>query len=326
MWFSLLICTYNRSNSLIRLLKSVEEQFLYPNEILIIDASEGQETKLKLEPLKFKNLKYFRVQNESKGLTKQRNFGLDRISKSSQIVCFLDDDIILEKEYFQNLIGTYEKFPQALGVGGFIQENIKWIRTNNNGTQYNFYQFDGYKRPFGSRYLLRKILGLLPDKRPGFMPEFSHGYPIAFLPPSSKIYPVEYFMGGVSSYKTEIFDKLSFSERFAGYGLYEDMDFCLRLSLMGELFVNTSAKVQHLHEESGRPDYFKYGKMMIENGHYVWKLKNQNSALKSVMKWYLINLVLIGVRLTNILNDKNRSRPFFDVLGRLNGLYNVLTK
>mgnify|MGYP001269438940 CR=1 FL=1 len=37
---------------------------------------------------------------------------------------------------------------------------------------------DNYVRPLGQRNVLRKSLGLLSDKPPGFMPDFSHGFSI----------------------------------------------------------------------------------------------------------------------------------------------------
>lgn len=320
MWFSLIICTYNRSKSILRLLESLEDQSLYPNELLIIDASEEDGTKELFLKNDYKNLRYFKVPDNQKGLTRQRNYGIEKVAEESEIICFLDDDIILEQDYFKNLILTYHSFPKALAVGGYIIENITWSKISDEKVNFSQFDFDGYKRQLGGRYKLRKKFNLLPDKPPGFMPEYSHGFPIAFLPPSNQIYPVEYFMGGVSSYKKSVFNQICFSERFRGYGLYEDMDFCLRISKLGPLYVNTSAKVQHLHEESGRPDYFKYGKMMIKNGHYVWRLKFPDPEIKNRIKWHLINYILIFVRLTNVLNDPVKTRPLMDATGRIYGL------
>src|SRR5690606_30995801 len=131
------------------------------------------------------------------------------------------------------LINTYNNLPDAVGVGGYITNQVNWIKSDGNAN-FDEYKFDGYIRKLGSRNLIRKKLGLLSDSPPGVMPEFSNGLAIGFLPPSGKIYPVEFFMGGVASYRKEIFEKLAFSEYFQGYGLYEDMDFCLRSSRLGQ--------------------------------------------------------------------------------------------
>ncbi len=125
MKFSLIICTYMRPQPLLLLLQSVQEQTIYPNEILIIDGSTNQETEKILKESPFDNLNYFRVPTEHRGLTKQRNFGIERVGNEIEVVCFLDDDIVLENDYFEQLLKTYTIFPEALGVGGYIIDETK---------------------------------------------------------------------------------------------------------------------------------------------------------------------------------------------------------
>ncbi|HMR17371.1 MAG TPA: glycosyltransferase family 2 protein, partial [Mariniflexile sp.] len=124
--FTLIVCTYMRPQPLLNLLHSVAKQTLYPNEILIIDGSTNNETESILKQHPFKNLNYFKVDVLHRGLTKQRNFGIEQVSKSSEIVCFLDDDIILDAHYFENLIQTYTEKPDALAVGGYISNEVSW--------------------------------------------------------------------------------------------------------------------------------------------------------------------------------------------------------
>ncbi|TRO63898.1 glycosyltransferase family 2 protein [Christiangramia sabulilitoris] len=324
--FSLIVCTYSRADSVIQLMDSVATQSLYPNEILIIDASEDDRTEGLLSTKNYKSLLYYKVAEKNKGLTKQRNFGIGNANLSSEIICFLDDDIVLEEDYFKNLMGTYKLKPGAVAVGGRIVENGVWRETTETYKPgYDEFEKDGYVRKLGSRNVLRKKLGLLSNKPPGFMPEFSHGFSTGFLPPTGKIYPVEFFMGGVSSFRREIFEKVKFSEYFEGYGLYEDMDFCLRASKLGELYVNTSARVFHLHHESGRPDYFRYGKMVVQNGYYVWKLKYPDVKLKSQIKWYLITILLTVIRLKNGLFDGEKI-AVNDFQGRIKALLTLRSR
>ena len=126
MRFSLIICTYMRPQPLLKLLQSVSSQTLYPNEILIIDGSLYNQTQNTLEENNFKGLKYFKVQEEDRGLTRQRNYGIERVSELSDIVCFLDDDVFLEPDYFDQLITTYSEKPDALAVGGYITNEVSW--------------------------------------------------------------------------------------------------------------------------------------------------------------------------------------------------------
>lgn len=308
-----------------RLLKTVATQSLYPNEILIIDGSPGNETQETLSQNQFQNLKYFKVAEEDRGLTRQRNFGVQKVSEKCEIICFLDDDIILSSSYFERLMETYKNFPEALGVSGYITNETEWQRTKPNEKQSSerFY-LDGWNRTKGSRFSLRRRFGLEPDCPPGIMPEFSHGYSTGFLPPTGEVYEVEMLMGGIASYRISIFKKIRFSNHFEGYGLYEDADFSLRASKLGKLYVNTGAKLEHHHHPEGRPNHFEYGRMVMRNGWYVWREKFSKPRLGARVKWHATGLLLTFVRLGNVLTTSEKQAAASETLGRIVGWFGIL--
>ena len=314
-----------RPQPVLKLLESVNEQLLYPNEILIIDGSTNTETELILKENKFKHLSYYKVEETNRGLTKQRNYGINLVSKSSEIICFLDDDIILTPSYFKHLIKTYNTYPKALAVGGYIINEVNWIKQEigRSRSTSKFY-FDGWERSEPSRFKMRKWFGLLPDTDPGFMPTFSHGRSISFLPPSGKIFQVELIMGGVSSYKKEVFQKLSFSNYFKGYGLYEDADFSLRLAKTGSVYVNTNAQLEHHHDDSGRPNKYNYGKMVIRNGWYVWRVKYPKPSFIAKLKWNATAIILTKIRLLNIVTTSNKKEALIESIGRIVGWWSLI--
>ncbi|MEC4004389.1 glycosyltransferase family 2 protein [Flavobacterium sp. SUN052] len=323
--FSLIVCTYMRANALLDLLNSVKEQTYYPNEIIIVDGSLNNETQQALEQNKFENLIYFKVDDLNRGLTKQRNFGISKVDSLSKIVCFLDDDTILEKDYFEQLLNTYTIYPAALGVGGYITNETIWEKaTPNYHPKFKEYFYDGWRKMDGSRFLIRKRLGLDTNLPPCYMPEFSHGRSVAFLPPSGKIYQVEQLMGGVSSFKKEILDQYKFSTYFQGYGLYEDADYTFRLSKIGSLYLNTNAKLAHFHDGSGRPNKYNYGKMVLRNGWYVWRVKYPNPRLIARIKWNLIALLLTMIRFTNVFTTSHKKEAFTESIGRIVGWSSLL--
>ncbi len=320
--FSLIICTYMRSKALLNLLNSVKLQTLYPNEILIIDGSFDTATKLILESNSFEKLVYYKVSDAERGLTKQRNYGIARVNPLSKVICFLDDDTILEPDYFEELIKTYELYPEALGVGGYINKEIQWTKAKvNQKPKRDEFHYDGWKRKDGSRFVWRKRLGLDSNRSPGFLPEFSHGRSISFLPPSGETYEVEQLMGGVSSFKTSVFKAMQFSTYFEGYGLYEDADFTLRLSKTGKLYVNTAAKLGHFHDASGRPNQYEYGKMVVRNGWYIWRVKYPKPSFKAKIKWHTITLLLTAIRATNIFTTNKKKEALTETLGRVVGWF-----
>lgn len=325
MKFSLVICTYMRPEPLVQLLQSVQGQTVYPNEILIIDGSTNNETEVILKENRIEGLKYFLVPFEQRGLTKQRNYGIERVGNEMGIVCFLDDDTFLENDYFEQLLKTYQIYPETLGVGGYIMNESECEFVGNDYVpKIDEYFFGGWKRKDGSRFVLRKKLGLDSDCPPGYSSLYSHGRSVGFLPPSGKIYEVEMLMGGVSSFKKEVFETLQFSTYFEGYGLYEDADFTLRVAKKGKLYVNTSAQLNHYHDASGRPNQYQYGKMVVRNGWYVWRTKNPKPSLDVKLKWHSITILLTVIRFSNTFATSNRKAAFTEALGRMVGWWSLL--
>ncbi|MBS4041277.1 MAG: glycosyltransferase family 2 protein [Flavobacteriales bacterium] len=324
---SLIICTYQRPQALYRLLESLQLQTRYPEEVIVVDASLNEETKRLLEHHTYANLRYFLVDKEHRGLTKQRNFGIQQVLDQSEIIAFLDDDIILYPNYFEQLLGTYQKFPEALGVGGYIINETHWKEV---GYVYlpkeNEFYWDGWVRKDGSRMVWRKKLGLDSNVPPGWMPTFGHGRSIGFLPPSGKTYQVEQLMGGVSSFKKEVFQHVQFSTFFEGYGLYEDADFTLRLSKLGKLYLNTAAQLEHHHEPSGRPNQYQYGQMVVRNGWYVWRVKHPKPTISDRFKWHSITLGLLTIRFLNTFTTPSKKQAWSESLGRVWAYFRLFWK
>lgn len=322
---ALIICTYRRAIPLLKLLNSVAAQTIYPHELLIIDGSEDEETKKILSKNRFENLNYFQIDSKDRGLTKQRNFGISKVTQDTDIVLFLDDDTVLTTNYIEEILNTYAKFPEALGVGGYITNEVTWEKVKEDYKPLlNEFYFDGWKRKDGKRFVWRKKIGLDTNLPPGFVPEFSNGRSIGFLPPSNKIYQVEQLMGGVSSFKKQVFEKLRFSEYFEGYGLYEDADFTIRLSKIGKLYVNTAACLEHYHEASGRPNQYNYGKMVVRNGWYVWRVKNETPTFNAIIKWHTIVLLLTIIRFSNTFTSYEKKAAFTEAFGRTVGWWSLL--
>ena len=164
-----------------------------------------------------------------------------------------------------------------------------------------------------------KKLGLDSDVPPGCSPEFSHGRSVGFLPPSGKVYPVEQLMGGVASFRKTVFEQFQFSTYFEGYGLYEDADFTLRVSKIGKLYLNTAAQLEHHHDAAGRPNQYSYGKMVVRNGWYVWRVKNPKPSFNAQLKWQAITLLLMAIRGTNIVSSSKKQEALTETMGRVVG-------
>ncbi|WP_395044931.1 glycosyltransferase family 2 protein [Flavobacterium sp.] len=323
MQFTLIICTYMRANPLLRLLESIKLQTLYPSEILIIDGSTNDETFNILEENKFQNLIYYKVRPEDRGLTKQRNFGVKKVHQSSEVVCFLDDDTVLDFNYFKNIIETFLSIPNAIGLGGIAINENKWkLNTENFCTNSKYFVLDGFYVKESSRNYLRNVLALNSDQLPGIMPEFSHGKTFSY-PMTNKNYPVDLLVGMSMSFRKQIFSHIFFSEYFEGYGLYEDADFSLRALQFGQNYIVSSALLSHYHDQSGRPNQYKYGKMVVRNGWYVWRVKYPNPTFYAKIKWHSITLLLTFIRISNIFTTQQAKGAFTESIGRLLGWFSL---
>jgi GT2 family glycosyltransferase len=314
-----------RPESLLQLLRSVQLQTLYPDEILIIDGSYNTETESVISENQFGDLHYFLVPENFRGLTKQRNFGLDKVALSSTVIAFVDDDTELTPNYFEELIKTFADNPEISGVGGVAINENGWRLTEPN-KKYNsnrYFQFDGFVYKEGQRNVVRNCLGLHSNLGPGRMPDYSHGKTCGF-PLNGKTYEVDLLVGMSFAFRTKVFDSLRFSTYFEGYGLYEDADFSIRALQFGKNVINTKVQLSHYHHPSGRPNLYKYGKMVVRNGWYVWRTKNPKPSLDAKVKWHSITLLLTVIRFSNTFTSSNRKAAFTEALGRMFAWWSLL--
>lgn len=317
---SLIICTYNRPNDVRNLLLALLGLARKPDEVIVVDASTSNETKIIVEQLnEVAQLKiiYELVSFENRGLTKQRNLGISLAT--GNLVSFLDDDTIPFFDYFTAIENVFNQKSDAVGVGGHVITDSEWIPFNQKEIKtIHWYYFDGFKRQDSKRWVLRKRLGLSTGDSPGHMPKFGHGRP-ANYPNIGKIYEVEYFMGCASTWRKELFSKAQYSLFFEGYGLYEDMDFCISANFIGKNYYCPAARVNHYHSPNARPRYFHYGKMVTYNGWYVWRRRWKSPAIIDIAKWWLITILLLTLRFFDIRNGGPE-----EAIGRIAGCFKII--
>ena len=323
--FSLIICTYQRPDAITNLLNSVINQSVYPNQIIVVDGSEGIETQNCSLEKTFKSLEYFKVEDGVRGLTRQRNYGISQLNEEAEVVCFLDDDVVLEPGYFEAVIKTFRDCSDVVGIGGVATNENLWKPSKRTKSTDKIYVLDGYERKESQRFYLRNKLGLQSPDLPGIMPSFSHGRTYGY-PLTGKVYEVDLLIGMAMSFRRSVIDSEKFSLYFDGYGLYEDADYSLRALKYGKNAICTSAKLQHYHDPAGRPQPYKYGKMVLRNGWYVWRIKYSNPDLKSRLKWNATALLLTLIRFSNVFTTSARKDALLEASGRVAGWFNLFFK
>lgn len=325
---SLIVCTYRRPWQVQTLLAAIEGQRRLPDETLIVDGGSDNETEQVVQRVQqenqIPNLRYYRVPPEERGLTRQRNYGISLAQR--ELVAFLDDDTVPEPYYFAEIIGCFERHPDAAGVGGFITNESDW-RPSKGGKRFplGLFRWGEWERREDYRWRLRKLLGLTSSLPPGWMPDTGHGRPVGFLPPDGNDYKVEFLMGGSSAWRRSVFTRHQFSLYFAGYGLYEDMDFCVRVAREAPLYLCTRARVAHYHAPLGRPNWFDYGEMVVRNGWFVWRRRWPNPPASSSLRWWATTIVLTLCRIGDTVRGPERKQSLTEALGRMRGMVAVLS-
>jgi len=244
---SVIVCTYRRPQMLPGCLKSVYRQSSLPGVLLIVDASpdaESEHVVADVPPGDGLDLQllYFRVAPSLKGLTLQRNFGLQQVD--TPLVAYFDDDAVLSPGCLSELERAFEGDPAIVGAAG-----------------YN----DAY-RPSRKLWRMRKTLGIVSDLRPGSYQRTGMSVPWSFMSPSGMLVS-DWLPGCGMMWKTSVVREVGgFFEGFSNYALGEDLDMSLRAGRKGKLVVVSSARFDHLLDKGGgRPDQFREGYMEIHN-------------------------------------------------------------
>lgn len=267
---SVIIPTYNRARDLKETLISFKNYIKNLNEVLIIDQSTNRETKELIASFKNQKIRY--VYSAIPSLTAARNLGVRKVSKDSKIICMLDDDVTLGKDYFERIIAIFNKHPEAKGVSAYFPPT----KRNRIENVENF-----LKRLFF-------VENLNPNSARA-LSAYGAEYPLRL----NKVLKSQWLCGFNMNYKKEVFNEQSFDENLKRYALAEDFDFSYRLwkKHPGSLFITPSAKITHRASTVERYPEAKISYMNQIN-HFYLNYKNFDKTLveKSKFYWCLFGL------------------------------------
>ncbi len=284
---SVVICTKNRLDDLVRCLDSLSRQTRAPQELIIVDSSDIplQQEQLFLDHFNAEcfpasNLKYIHT---TPGLTRQRNIGVQHAT--GKIIYFFDDDVVLEKEYLSVMHAAFEVNPAYAGGMGTITNiaPLSW--------RYRLFRtFFFLQRTYSSG--LFTFSGM--PTHPYGTPDFKH---------------VESLGGCCMAFKKEILREYPFDESFSGYAFMEDSDISRRISFSRSLFFNPKARLAHFESGTARDKIGDSSAMFTFNYSYLFfKYHYPKNRLKIIAHWWSI----IGLFLECIfLRDWLRLRGYY---------------
>ncbi len=276
---AVVICTYARPESLVRCVASLKGQTRRADTLLVVDASRDDlsERALASDPTlgdAAARVGYVRVGDRRRGLTRQRNDALARVP--DDLVAFFDDDIVLAPRCLEEMESVHRSNVGTVGVGAVIE---------------------GQPETPDALWRIRRALGIVSSLTPGRYCRSGMSVPWSFLGRDTGIAEGDWLPGGAAMWRTEEARAVGFNEDFAGYAQGEDLDFSLRIARRGKLLMACAARLEHLHEEAGRPDPYRVGYMAISNRYEIHRRGLPDRTAKDVLwfayAWSLDSLLLL---------------------------------
>lgn len=282
---SVCIPTLDRAEVISKLLLNLHQHDYLPNEILVVDASENDKTKIICREFeKYGLVKYFH--SYIKQLTFQRNIAIREAL--GDYILFLDDDVILEKGCIKELKAFLDedKEEEFAAVGPVI--------INEFGKSIYKYQKLYYK------------LGIYDSLNPGTWLKCGDFIQNSFFPKKFDGVKLTAFLGGgASMFRRKIIKVITPDSNFKFGG--EDKHWTLRLSSKYKLGIIGAAGLYHNHfPGGGRKKPFVQGKISTIN---MWKILNDcdnKLTLKRKIFFHIYIFLDLNRRLwTNILFFKS---------------------
>ena len=258
---SVVIPTKDRPDDLAECIDSVLGQELLPKEIIVVDdgllsAEYIDQARKKVSLL---NVGFNYSKENKLGLSVSRNLGAARAA--SDIVLFLDDDVILCKNYLSELSKVWREYStdsKLAGVGGLISN---------------------LRRQSTPERIFHKLFFLSSDAAWDIT---DVGFQVwdGGVKTLQKAY---YLPGGITSFRKPVLEKIKFEQFSPGRTPGDDVDFFLRAKKAGYyFFINPEAKVYHKEAPVARESMLERGIKEGYNQYQIFRV-NADKTFKNIL-------------------------------------------
>jgi glycosyltransferase involved in cell wall biosynthesis len=274
---SILVATRNRPQLLVELLQSIQNQELKPFEVIIVDASDD------FLPLDYQNYSFEiqHIKSDDPSISRQRNIGLNLVSKASIYLAVLDDDTIPTSSYLREVILFLENSVDAVGASGITD--------------------DAFSKNVNKKWMaFIKTLFFLESERSGVITKGAVNIGLR----SVSRFPIEtQWLIGCSVFKINKIRNLFYEKSLDGYSLGEDVIFSYKASAYGKLYLLPDVKLSH--------------RQLSEHAHYKsqywYKWVSYRKLLVSIMpgkhiKWIYYGWANFGQMIVVFLGRKETTK------------------
>jgi len=115
---SVIICTRNRGSLIEATLHSILNGTRLPEELLVVDQSDGPETRLAVEAIAAFQPRVRYAATETRGLSLARNFGMAQ--SRGEVAAFTDDDVLVHADWLEQVAAEFEAYPRLALLFGTV--------------------------------------------------------------------------------------------------------------------------------------------------------------------------------------------------------------
>lgn len=269
---AIVVPTKDRPDDLRKLLASLESQTRQPDQLIIVDGS-SPDIRHVITEFPALSVDYVRVYPPS--LSQQRNAGMQRLNPDITLAGYLDDDIVVESQAIEAMLGFWATAGADVGGAAFNITNAarpNWIRL--------------------------KSLLLVDAALPGRM--LPSGFPSTIGFQQADL-DADWLYGGATVWRREVINRYAYDEWFLGTGFMEDVDFSFTVRRDHRLKVIAGARLAHYSHPVRLERETLLGRWQVTNRMYFVR-KHRARGLSVAAAWVanggtaLLNIAIALIR------------------------------
>jgi len=274
---AILIPTKDRSSDLNRILESLALQTKIPGSIIIIDGGKS------IKDLVYgyrDSLKIDYYQRHPPGQIRQRNYGILKIGNEISLVCFLDDDLVLEPDAIERMINYWNNIEIGTAGVSFNITNAQLIKTS----------------------IIQRLFFMNP-LMPGQVQISGYNSRIDNISNDIK---TQWLGGGYTVWKKKILMKYPQEELHTRWAIGEDLRYSYPIGKLYPLYVCAEAKVRHesVYDQAPSDKIYQYrGCKSALSVFYFVTLHQELSKLACL--WMLFGKLVANIFIAVIKIDKS---------------------
>ena len=305
---SAIVPTRSRADILLRTLRSLRTQRVWPAELIIVDASDNDQTQKAIEAFarseKLSPQQVIWQRAQERGAAVQRNQGLARAGQP--VIWFFDDDILFEPDCVARLWAALQS---DAGLGG-VSAMITNQRYQQPGriSEFMFRIMAGRREVSYAGRVLGPAVNLLPEDRDD-LPD---------------VVPTDWLNTTCTLYRREALPHPLFAENFTGYSLMEDLALSLTVGSHWKLANVRTARVYHDSQQGEhKDDIVALSRMELINRHHVMTKVMERCRSRDYARLTLWELFQLA---TCALQERGGARFWQQLRGKYLGVCDMLKR